>query len=100
MVTEIEPAEAARRMKATPEKVLLLDVRELFEREVAVIRPSLHIPMGEIPERAGEIPTDRELIVYCHAGTRSLMVAGYLESRGFKSVTNLSGGIDAWSIEV
>ncbi|MGP8076046.1 MAG: rhodanese-like domain-containing protein [Thermoplasmata archaeon] len=100
MVTEMEPTEVARRLKATPDRVLLLDVREPFEREVAVIQPSLHIPMNEIPERTEEIPKDRELIVYCHGGTRSMMVAGYLESRGFKSVVNLSGGIDAWSVEV
>ncbi|MGA8710331.1 MAG: rhodanese-like domain-containing protein [Thermoplasmata archaeon] len=100
MVTEMEPTEAARRLKATPDRVLLLDVREPFEREVAVIQPSLHIPMNEIPERVEEIPKDRELIVYCHGGSRSMMVAGYLQSRGFKSVANLSGGIDAWSVEV
>ncbi len=96
----MEPTEAARRLKATPDRVLLLDVREPFEREVAVIQPSLHIPMNEIPERVEEIPKDRELIVYCHGGSRSMMVAGYLQSRGFKSVANLSGGIDAWSVEV
>ena len=83
MVTEMEPTEVARRLKATPDRVLLLDVREPFEREVAVIQPSLHIPMNEIPGEDRGDPEGRELIVYCHGGTRSMMVAGYLESRGF-----------------
>lgn len=100
MVEEIEATEVARRLKADPENVLLLDVREPFEREMAVILPSVHIPMGEVPERADEIPRNREVIVYCHGGSRSMMVAAFLESRGFKSVANLAGGIDAWSVEV
>ena len=100
MVREVGPVEAARQLKENPEKVLLLDVREPFERELAAIQPSLHIPMGEIPSRADEIPRDRELIVYCHGGTRSLMVGMFLENHGFRSVRNLAGGIDAWSVEV
>ena len=100
MVTEVEPVEVARRLRAEPEKVLLLDVREPFEREAAAIVPSMHIPMGDIPERQGEIPHDRELIVYCHGGQRSMIVAAFLEGHGFKSVSNLAGGIDAWSVEV
>jgi adenylyltransferase/sulfurtransferase len=100
MVREMDATEVAHRLKLTPEKVVLLDVREPFERQLAVIQPSVHIPMHEIPSRADDLPRDRELIVYCHAGTRSMMVAGYLESRGFTSVANLAGGIDAWSVEV
>jgi len=100
MVTEIEPTELARRLKTAPEKLVLLDVREPFEREMAVILPSVHIPMGEVPSRTAEIPQDREVVVYCHGGVRSMVVAGFLESHGFKSVVNLSGGIDAWSVEV
>jgi len=80
--------------------LVLLDVREPFERDLAVIEPSLHIPMGEVPDRVGELPKDREIVVYCHGGVRSAMVAGFLESQGFGSVGNLSGGIDAWSVHV
>lgn len=87
-------------MRAADSRVVLLDVRELDEREAARIEPSLHIPMGEIAHRVAEIPRDRELVVYCHSGTRSMMVAGYLEGQGFHSVGNLTGGIDAWSRKV
>ena len=100
MVTELTPAEVAERLAKSPSRVLLLDVREPFERETAVIEPSLHIPMGEIESRMEEIPKDRDLIVYCHGGFRSAMVAGFLEAQGFPSVANLSGGIDAWSVDV
>lgn len=96
----LEPPEVARRMKETPDRIVLLDVREPYERHVAAIEPSLHIPMSEVPERLDEIPKDREVVVYCHGGARSLMVAGYLFGRGYRSVANLSGGIDAWSLQV
>ena len=100
MVEELTPPEVAAKLKEDPPAVVLLDVRELFEREIARIDPSLHIPMGDITQRTDELPKDREIVVYCHSGARSAMVAGYLEACGFKSVANLSGGIDAWSVEV
>lgn len=79
---------------------LLLDVREPDEREAAAIEPSLHIPMRDVPSRLAEIPKEREIVVYCHGGTRSAMIAGYLEARGYSDVANLAGGIDAWSLRV
>lgn len=100
MVVPVAPEELARRMHAPNSRVVLLDVREPDERAEARIEPSIHIPMNEVPQRVGELPTDRELVVYCHSGTRSLMVAGYLEGQGFHPVGNLTGGIDAWSRKV
>jgi len=97
MVEELSPTEVAARVKANPKGVLLLDVREPNERELAHIEPSLFIPMREVPNRLEEIPKDREVVVYCHGGARSAMIAGFLESRGYARVANLSGGIDAWS---
>ncbi len=100
MVREIDANEVAQKLRSSPEKVVLLDVREPFERRLAVIQPSVHIPMNEIPARSESIPRDRELIVYCHTGSRSAIVAAYLESQGFPSIANLVGGIDAWSVRV
>lgn len=100
MVEELKVTVVAQRLKERPDALTLLDVREPYERQLASIEPSLHIPMSEIPSRLAEIPKDRELVVYCHGGTRSYMVASFLEGRGFPSVANLAGGIDAWSLEV
>jgi rhodanese-related sulfurtransferase len=100
MVDELSPEEVAELLKKDPAGVVLLDVREPFEREQASIEPSIHIPLREIAGRSAEIPRDKALVVYCHSGTRSMMVAAYLEGHGFKTVANLSGGIDAWSIRV
>jgi len=100
MVTELPPEAVADRIQEDPDRVVLLDVREPFERSLATIEPSVHIPMQEVPGRLDELPQDRELVVYCHTGLRSAMVAAFLESRGFARVVNLSGGIDAWSLRV
>ncbi len=100
MADELDPEEVAARLKAQPGRIVLLDVREPFERGLAAIEPSIHIPMQEVPERLAEVPPDRDVVVYCHGGTRSAMIAAFLESQGFRSVANLSGGIDAWSRKV
>jgi len=100
VVEELDPRTVAQRLRDAPERLLLLDVREPFERELATIEPSVHIPMREVAARLAEIPRDREVVVYCHGGTRSMMVAAFLENRGYPSVANLSGGIDAWSVRV
>jgi rhodanese-related sulfurtransferase len=100
MVSELAPEEVARKLRANPPAVTLLDVREQDEREAASIDPSVHIPMAEVAGRIAEIPKDRPLVVYCHGGTRSMMVAVYLEHHGFPDVANLAGGIDAWSVRV
>ena len=100
MVEELDPVDVAARLKEHAKDVVLLDVREPYERELARIEPSIHIPMGEIPDRTDELPKGREIIVYCHAGVRSAMVAGFLEANGFDRVANLAGGIDAWSARV
>jgi rhodanese-related sulfurtransferase len=100
MFAQLSPNEVAERLKTRPQTVVLLDVRELYERDLAVIDPSVHIPMQELPQRLAEIPTDKQVILYCHTGARSMLVAGFLASHGWESVANLSGGIDAWSVEV
>jgi rhodanese-related sulfurtransferase len=100
MVTELRAEEVADTLKHRSGEILLLDVREPDEREIAFIDPSLHIPMREVPQRLGELPKDRRIVVYCHGGTRSAMIAGFLEGHGFTDVANLEGGIDAWSRKV
>ncbi|HTZ62380.1 MAG TPA: rhodanese-like domain-containing protein [Thermoplasmata archaeon] len=97
MVEELSPREVAARLKDPSTAPLLLDVREPDERETAKIEPSLFIPMREVPDRLDEIPKDREIVVYCHGGGRSALIAGYLEGQGYRRVVNLRGGIDAWS---
>jgi rhodanese-related sulfurtransferase len=99
MVREISPAEfVARRERG--DAMVLLDVREPFELAIASVPGAVHIPMGQVPERLAELDPASEIVVMCKAGGRSLQVARFLESRGYGSVANLTGGTLAWSREV
>ncbi len=75
----------------------LLDVREPNEVAVCAIADSLFIPMQQIPRHVTDLPREHPLVVLCHHGTRSGMVADFLRGNGFANVFNLAGGIDAWA---
>lgn len=101
-VPELTPTEFNQRWSA-PElgaAVVLLDVREPIELEIASVPTATHIPMREIPARLAELDRDVPLVVMCHMGGRSRMVAQFLLGNGFTQVFNLRGGIDAWSTEI
>ena len=79
------------------DKLFLLDVREPNEYQHARIADSVLIPLNQLPQRLGELDLDQEIVVICHHGMRSQQAANYLVQSDFKNVTNLIGGIDAWS---
>ncbi len=80
----------------------LLDVRESWEWAVGSLRASgaLHIPLGELPTRLSEVPADRDVVVYCRTGRRSLDGARVLLESGRRAVWNLEGGLKAWAERV
>jgi rhodanese-related sulfurtransferase len=79
---------------------VLLDVREPWEYETCRIDGSISVPMNTIPGRLEELDRDASIICICHHGARSMRVAQFLEGSGFTQVTNLTGGIHAWSQQV
>src|SRR5437667_1184484 len=78
----------------------LIDVRETFEYEIARIDGARLIPLGEIAERADELPRDRPIVVHCHSGRRSAEAVRLLQQRGFGNIYILEGGLDAWSDQI
>ncbi len=78
----------------------LLDVREDFERDIAVIDGARHIPLGQLGERMDELPRDGKLVVHCKSGGRSARAVSALRAAGFDDVWNVTGGINAWSKEI
>lgn len=81
-------------------KPLLLDVRENWEFETCHIEGSTQIPMHLIPIRVSELDDDRDIVCVCHHGARSMQAAAFLERNGFSNITNLTGGIHAWAVQV
>lgn len=79
---------------------VLLDVRENWEFETCHIDGSVLIPMNTIPGRIDDLEDDAQIVCICHHGARSMQVAAFLERNGFASVSNLTGGIHAWALQV
>lgn len=97
----VSATELAERL-ADPSRArpLLLDVREGWEFETCKIAGSTLIPMNTISARLQELDDDAEIVCICHHGARSAAVANFLERNGFTDVSNLTGGIHAWAVQV
>ncbi|MBD0734593.1 rhodanese-like domain-containing protein [Streptomyces sp. CBMA29] len=80
---------------AVPADAILLDVRENEEWAAGHAEGAVHIPMGEVVSRIGEVPEGARVHVVCRVGGRSAQVAQYLIAQGVDAV-NVSGGMLDW----
>jgi sulfur-carrier protein adenylyltransferase/sulfurtransferase len=97
---EITPTELKARLDAG-EDIQLIDVREQNEYDLCNITGAKHIPLGQVMQRMDEIDPARDTVVHCRSGVRSANAIAALMRNGFSgSLTNLRGGILAWSDEV
>ena len=80
-------------------EVTLLDVREPWEAEIAMIPGAMLIPLGALPLAIDSLDRSRPIVAYCHHGIRSESARALLADAGF-DVSHLTGGIDAWSMQV
>jgi adenylyltransferase/sulfurtransferase len=99
MSNEITPAELAGELEKGA-SYRIVDVREPHEWALSHIESATHIPLGAIPQRAGELDPDTPTVVYCRSGGRSARAAQFLREKGFKNVMNLAGGLSRWAREV
>jgi phage shock protein E len=76
--------------------VFVLDVREQSEYDAGHIPGVVLVPLGQIPSRLSEIPTDKTVIVTCRTGNRSAQATNFLRQSGYDNVHNMLGGIVAW----
>jgi rhodanese-related sulfurtransferase len=83
------------------ERVRLIDVREPVEYLAAKIEGAELIPMRSMQQHLEDLEdADESLIVFCHHGVRSLNVVYWLREQGIENCQSMSGGIDAWSLEI
>ncbi|AAT43764.1 rhodanese-like domain-containing protein [Picrophilus oshimae] len=76
------------------ENKVIIDVREPFEYDEMHIKDSILIPMYKIPDNIEKIKNmNKNIVLVCASGHRSIYVASYLEQNGVKNVYNLAGGI-------
>jgi len=104
VISQIRPADLESWLQQHQgARPIVLDVREPWEIETAHVKVSgfelVSIPMAAMPARLAELQKDRPIACLCHLGGRSMQVAMFLEHHGFEDVTNLAGGIHAWSLE-
>jgi rhodanese-related sulfurtransferase len=99
---EITPRDVHRRLQAG-EELVLIDVREPSEFQLARIAGADLIPMRSVPAELSRLDAQAEdvpLIVFCHHGVRSLNVVHWLREHGVDTCQSMAGGIDLWSLEI
>jgi rhodanese-related sulfurtransferase len=99
-IPSVDPVEAEQRLhEGDPDgrRPLLVDVRNLDEFVEARVAGARFIPLPEFGARFGELPTDRPLFLFCHSGSRSAAATAHLVRLGRTDVSNVTGGIVAWS---
>lgn len=80
--------------------VILLDVRENFEFNVAHIPQAINIPLGELAGRYEELDQNKEILIICRTGNRSDVAAQFLMEQGYEKVYNVLPGMIEWSGEI
>ena len=93
-VWEVEPHWLEENLAA----VRVLDVREPeeFSGPLGHIRGAVLVPLGELGQRARELPRDKPIVAVCRAGSRSAHATAILQKAGFADVANLPGGMLRW----
>ncbi|GAB4446523.1 MAG: hypothetical protein Kow0031_29160 [Anaerolineae bacterium] len=76
--------------------VVVLDVREDWEYAEGHVPGAVLLPLGQIPNRVSDIPTDKTVLVVCRSGNRSNQATQFLRQQGFENVHNMTGGMISW----
>jgi adenylyltransferase/sulfurtransferase len=97
---EITAEELRLEMENKGSELVLVDVREPHEWEIAHIEGATLIPLNQLPARLAELDGHAEIVTHCHHGARSMKALEILKGAGFGKVRSLAGGIDAWAQRV
>ena len=90
--------EDARRRLTDNSEVAFLDIRESWEISPSgMIKGAIHVDESKAQEIVGDWPRDREIIVYCEHGERSLQAVQFFQTHGFENIHSLAGGYAQWS---
>ena len=80
--------------------ILVLDVREPEEHQIANINGTRLLPLSTLPHRFSELDPQQPYYIHCKAGGRSMTALRFLREQGFKHLKSVRGGISAWSDEI
>jgi adenylyltransferase/sulfurtransferase len=96
-VATLTPSTVAARLSPG---LQLIDVREPWEWSICRLSGATLMPLAELDAHLVTLDKQREVIVYCHHGIRSIEAVRRLQAAGFVNVSHIGGGIDRWSVEV
>lgn len=103
-VVQISAQDLANRMAAAGDRLQLIDVREPEELAIVKLEGFANLPLSQFAEWSEQIQTrfdpHTETIVLCHHGVRSGQMCHWLSNQGFTQVKNVSGGIEAYAVQV
>ncbi|MEP6507440.1 MAG: rhodanese-like domain-containing protein [Gemmatimonadales bacterium] len=93
-IREVSPKET---MADTNPNLVLLDVRERYEWNLAHLPNAIHIPRGSMETKVEAlIPRDKHVVIYCQSGNRSAFAAETLQEMGYEDVASMARGIVGW----
>jgi sulfur-carrier protein adenylyltransferase/sulfurtransferase len=96
-IASLAPAAVATKLGSGTQ---VIDVREPWEWSICRLPGARLVPLGELEGQLASLDRTREVLVYCHRGTRSVDAANRLRAAGFTRVSHLEGGIDRWSVDI
>ncbi len=92
----ISPEEAWNRLAKDNPDAVLIDVRESFEYRWRHINGTRNIPLSQFKRRIDEVPRDKEVLLLCLSGHRSITAGKMLKKRGVSRAVNIKGGVFGW----
>jgi sulfur-carrier protein adenylyltransferase/sulfurtransferase len=96
-IEEVTP-EQVLEMQAKNENIVYLDVREPKEWNLGRIPRAIHIPLGNLENKVGDlIPRDQRVVIYCARGNRSALAALAMKRMGYDKVASMARGITGWA---
>ena len=97
----IDPFEAKKRIEENGKEIILLDVRTPDEFKTAQLPYDVvHIPLGQLRERIGELPKDKDILAFCKVSMRGYEAQRILEGKGYDRVEFIEGGVVGWPFAV
>jgi adenylyltransferase/sulfurtransferase len=90
------------KMREQGDDILLVDVREPYERDIVMIDESVLVPPRRFMDGSAmrDLPKDRPVVLYCRSGVRSARALGILQEAGYRNAVHVDGGVLAWVAEI
>lgn len=92
----VTPGEVAQRIHDPQRAPLLLDVRTAREFAEGHVPGAVNIPVQDLAAQLGQVPQDREIVVYCEVGGRASRAGKLLRENGYARVSEMEGSMSAW----